>query len=310
MLRKFIATLAFFAAAPLVAQEKDSLSLVIRDAEWELAQIQGAAFHSRTEKERIDGIKSFIGVWDRIADNPAVLTHEFTSLKDVSILDSRDRKLRLVTWNHHRDDGTHVYFGYLFVNNVKKVKRSWLRSERVREFEHFKLVDRSMTVKNPETYTGSPDKWFGMLYTQVIDCGDYYTLLGWDGNDRLTQRKFIDVLYFKEDGTPVFGKDVFKFPRRNPRRLMFECSSEVSMSLRYQEKSKQIVYSHLAPRQEGELLEGQYQFYGPDGSFDALELHKDKWVLVEDIDARNSKSPNDNVTKPDPKRQKPLYAPK
>jgi hypothetical protein len=304
------AVIACLISFSVVAQRADSLDYELKIAESELAQLQVATFHSKKEAERIDGNKRFLGAWDRIASNPRVLSYPFASLKDVSVLNSKDGKLRLVTWNLFKDDGTHIYFGYLFVNNEKHVKKGFLRSEKTSEFNAFKLLDRSMTIKNPETFTGSPDKWFGMLYTQLIDCGDYYTLIGWDGNDKLTQRKFIDVLYFKNDGAPVFGKDVFKFPRRNPRRLMFEYSNEVSMSLKYHEKKGQIIYSHLASKQEGELLEGQYQFYGPDGSFDALQLHKDRWVLVEDVDARNEKSPNDNAQKPDPRKQKPLYTPK
>jgi hypothetical protein len=149
-----------------------------------------------------------------------------------------------------------------------------------------------------------------MLYTQLIECDGFYTLIGWDGNDKLTTRKFIDALYFKSDGSPVFGKDIFRFSRKNPKRLMFEYSSEVSMSLKYVERKNQIVYSHLAAREEGGVLDGQFQYYGPDGSFDALELRKDKWVTVEDIDARNEKSKHDNEAKPDPKKQKPIFKPK
>ena len=90
---------------------------------------------------------------------------------------------------------------------------------------------------------------------------------------------------------------------------MFEYSSEVTMSLRYEKDRDMIVYSHLGARQEGNLLEGQYQFYGPDGSYDALVHKKDKWITVEDIDARNEKSANDNAKKPNPKKQTPVYKP-
>ncbi len=82
------------------------------------------------------------------------------------------------------------------------------------------------------------------------------------------------------------------------------------MSLKYDEHRDQIVYSHLASNQEGTVLEGQSQFYGPDGSFDALDYRKGKWVVVEDIDARNEKNKNDNAKKPDPKKQKPIFKPK
>ena len=91
---------------------------------------------------------------------------------------------------------------------------------------------------------------------------------------------------------------------------MFEYSSDVSMSVKYNDKKNQIVYSHLAPRELGSILEGLPQYYGPDGSFDALTQKKDKWVTVEDVDARNDKSKNDKAKKPEPKDQKPIFKPK
>jgi hypothetical protein len=177
-------------------------------------------------------------------------------------------------------------------------------------YEFFRLMDRSATVKNPETFIGNPDKWFGMLYTELIECDGYYTLIGWDGNDKLTQRKFVDVLYFRSNGTPVFGKDVFKYPRKNPKRLMFEWSQEVSMSVRYNEKRNMIIYSHLSSKQEGSLLDGQFQYYGPDGSFDALAMKKGKWIVLEDIEVNSDIDPLKNSKKPDPKKQTPVYRPK
>jgi hypothetical protein len=292
------------------AQKNDSTFFAFKQAEYELKQLQGKAFHSRNERERVEGNKQFIGVWARIISNPKILEYPFDSLKDISVLTPKDKKFKLITWNLPKDDGTHAFFGFLLVNNSKRVKDGFFKHKTIEAYEYFTLVDRSVTVKSPENYIGTPDKWFGMLYTQLIDCDGYYTLIGWDGNDKLTQRKFVDVLYFRANGTPVFGKDVFKFPRKNPKRLMFEYSSEVSMSLKYNEKRNQIVYSHLGSNQEGDMLNGQFQYYGPDGSFDALELKKDKWVTIEDVDARNDKSKNDNAEKPDPKKQSPIYKPK
>jgi hypothetical protein len=295
------------------AQKQDSAYSALKAAEQELKALQKPTFHSRKESERIEGNKQFLSVWDRIVGDPRILDYPFDSLKDISVLSPKDGKFKLITWNLPKDDGTHAFFGFLLVNNAKRVKKSFLTYESVESYEFFKLIDRSATVKSPENYIGSPDKWFGMLYTQLIECDGYYTLIGWDGNDKLTQRKFVDVLYFRSNGAPVFGKDVFKFARKNPKRLMFEYSGEVSMSLKYSEKRNQIVYSHLSSKQEGSLLDGQFQFYGPDGSFDALVLKKNKWVTVEDIDARNEKSPNDHAKKPDVKKHKkrmPDYRPK
>jgi hypothetical protein len=293
----------------LQAQKSDTAMYFFMQAENELKEIQ-KGFLSKIESERIETNKRFIAAWDKIVHKPKILNYPFDSIKEASILSPKNKKFKLITWNLHKDDGTHYFFGYLLVNNSKKVKTGFLKHQTIESYEYFRLIDQSSKIKNPETYVGNPGKWFGMLYYAMIECNGYYTLLGYDPNDKLIRRKFVDVLYFKNDGSPIFGKDVFKFPKKNPRRLMFEYSSEVSMSLKYNDKRGQIIYSHLAPRQEGEILMGLPQYYGPDGSFDALELKKDKWVTIEDIDIRSEKSKNDKVKKPNPKDQTPIFKPK
>lgn len=292
------------------AQKSDSALAFFKQAEQELKLLQKETFYSRKETERIAGNKKFIKAWDAIVSNPEVLNYPFDSLNDISILEPKNHKFKLITWNLHKDDGTHGFFGYLLVNNSKRIKKGLLGHETIEAYEYFKLIDNSGSIKNPENYIGSPAKWYGMLYYSLIECNGFYTLLAWDGNDNLTQKKIVDVLYFKPDGTPVFGKDVFKFQRKNPRRLIFEYSSEVSMSLKFNEKRKQIIYSHLAPKDEGSVLEGQYQYYGPDGSFDALELKKDKWITLEAVDITNEKNKNDKAEKPNPADQTPIFKPK
>jgi hypothetical protein len=37
---------------------------------------------------------------------------------------------------------------------------------------------------------------------------------------------------------------------------------------------------------------------------------KGKWVVVEDVDARNDKNKNDKADKPDPDKQTPIFKPK
>jgi len=272
-----------------------------------LQALQNQVFHSKKEKERLAANKEFISLMEELVSNKNAMEFPFDSLKDISTLSPKDKSFKLITWNIPKDDETHYFFGFVLVNQPLKKKKG---DELAISYKYFKLVDKSAGIKNPETHIGTADKWFGMLYYQLIECKGFYTLLAWDGNTKIVQRKFIDVLYFKPDGTPVFGKDVFKFPRKNPRRIMFEYSSDVSMSLRYSSKSDMIIYSHLGPREEGTLMEGLPQYYGPDGSYDAMKLKKNKWVIIEDIDARNEKTKNDKAPKPDPKKQKPIFTPK
>lgn len=311
MFKSRISLILICAVQAVLGQKSDTSMAVFRQAEWEMVNVFRQAFYSRVDAEKVEGNKQLLAIWDRIVTNPKILAYPFESIrKDISVLSPKDKKFMLVTWNIARNDGTHAFFGYLLVNNTKRIRKGLFRHETITGYDYFKLMDRSAQIKSPENHIGTPDKWFGMLYTALIECDGYYTLLAVDGNNKLTQRKFVDVLFFRSNGEPVFGKDVFKFPRKNPRRLMFEFSSDITMSLRYNEKKNQIIYSHLGPNKEGDLLEGQFQYYGPDGSFDALEMHKGKWVTVEDVDVRGDKNKNDKAEKPDPDKQTPLYDPK
>ena len=57
------------------------------------------------------------------------------------------------------------------------------------------------------------------------------------------------------------------------------------MALNFDAKEKMIVMDHLAP--EDSRFEGQYQFYGPDFSYDALKFKKGAWIFERDVFAKN-----------------------
>ncbi len=292
------------------SQKKDTVYRNLDGLVTDIKDLQKKVFESKKEAERFEANKEFIKLWYELLQNPASMEQDLDSIKGVSCLRSQDKKFRIITWNVFKNDGQQAYFGFIQVNNKKVEKHGLFRKTTTYTYDVFSLQDKSSTVTSPETFVGEPKKWFGMLYTQLVDCDGYYTLIGWDGNDNLIQKKFIDVLYFKSDGLPIFGKDVFKIPKKSPKRIMFQYSAEVAMSLKYNDKRGQIIFSHLAPKDEGPSMEGMYQYYGPDGSFDAYDRRKGRWVLQEDIDIRNEKSKNDNVKKPDPKKENKLYQPK
>ncbi|MGZ3904438.1 MAG: hypothetical protein ACXVC6_12130 [Bacteroidia bacterium] len=259
--------------------------------------IQKKVFSAKTDSAKFKENIKFVRMWDEVLSNQLSFYYMFDSLKEVAKLVSSDKKVRIVNWNVPRADGTHLYFGFL----------QWL-NPKTNKYELDQLIDKSGSVKvSPEAYVGDNTKWFGMLYYSIITSGDYYTLLGWDGNDKLVTRKFIDVLSFKKDGTPLFGKEVFKFPRRTPKRVMFEYSAKVVMSLRYNETVGAIVYDHLAAKDE--YTESQAQYYGPDFSYDALIFKHGKWVYTPDVDVKNPKNKNDNVRRKE-KKDKAIYTPK
>ena len=294
------------------AQLTDAEERYFSELEDSLKHIQARVFFSKKESNRFEANRQFIALWNVILKDEKSMLYPFDSIKEVSRLMAPDKKFRIITWNMLKEDQTHAFFGFIQVNNSKITKKGLFKKETTSQYEVFPLLDKSATVKTPENYVADPSKWFGMLYYgEVIKSDDdFYTLFGWDGNDKLTQRKFIDILYFKPDGTPLFGKDVFKFPGKFAKRIMFEYAGEVAMSLKYNTGRKQIIFSHLAPNTIDPTLEGQHQYYGPDGSFDALSMKKGTWVYEPAIDIRKDKDKNDNAKKPEPDKQKPVYKPK
>jgi len=261
-----------------------------------LQKLQKLVFSTKNDSVELAYNRKFLALWDVVLSNQKSFYFAFDSLKEVSRLTSEDEKFRIINWNLLRDDGTHYYFGFVQVKN-----------ETGNGFEVFKLLDKSPSIKNPENHISKHSNWFGMLYYKIIKCNDYYLLFGWDENDKLTSRKFIDVISFA-NGDPIFGKDVFSFKNKNPKRIMFEFSSELTMSLMYYKEKDLIVFDHLAPKDP--LLEGQYQFYGPDFSLDAFEYKKGVWVYDDDIDIKNKKNKNDDVKANKEKKDRPIYTPK
>jgi hypothetical protein len=56
------------------------------------------------------------------------------------------------------------------------------------------------------------------------------------------------------------------------------------MSLRF-EADNFIVFDHLSP--VSPEYKDNYQYYGPDFSFDSFNFEKGSWILKNDIDIRN-----------------------
>ena len=65
------------------------------------------------------------------------------------------------------------------------------------------------------------------------------------------------------------------------------------MALNYEEHRGRIIFDHLSP--ESPNLKNYRSYYVPDMSYDAFELHSNKWVLQEDVIGTNNEA--------DPKKQ-------
>lgn len=256
-------------------------------------------YSAKSVEKQNEANAQLLKVVEEAIDLDPNFNYAFDSLqKDIGILISPDKKFRIVHWNIARADGTFDYFGYIQSWHTTVVKSGAFKKNRKESIQLFPLTDKSAEIKNPDNAITDNNKWYGALYSKIIikktKTKTYYTLLGWDGNDKFSQKKIIEVLTFDaNNGTPHFGADIFNYDKKYPKRVIFEYSATCSMSLRYSTKKDSIVFGHLAPTSP--QLNGQFQYYCCDMSYDGFGFKKGKWNYGTDINAMNEKSENDKI---------------
>lgn len=205
-------------------------------------------------------------------------TERLTEIKTLSDLVSEDQKLRLVTWSLPPQNGIYQCFGFVVKRDPKE------NSVKV-----FKLQAQQSKNEKLSATAFKTDNWPSCVYYYIVlkkyKKKEYYTLLGWNGNDGITTIKSIDILTFSDKGEPVFGAPVFQLGKKKQYRMLFEYNPQAVMFLNYNHPNKLIVFDHLSPSDP--TKKGQFQYYGPDMSVDALRFKKGMWLLKEDLDAKN-----------------------
>ena len=261
------------------------------DLEKELALKLEAMSASRDDAERLALADEFKVKLKANLYKPGVFDHPFESLKMCS-LTSPDKAFRVFNWNIPLNDGTHRYEAFIVIPQQDK------GADMVEVIE---LKAISKDTDRLESRNFREREWLPFLIYEIIPekKSGQYVLLAWDGHDRISNRKIIDVLNI--NGRSVrMGAPIFKNEQGTAKRVIFTYAEEVNMSLRYQAKEKRILFDHLAPRDA--RLEDQYQFYGPDMSFDAYVSDKGKWVLESDVEFLRKRQEKDKDFR-DPRRK-------
>lgn len=263
MLRFFI----FIIPLSSFSQKKELISY-----EDSLCQIAPSILQGKNDLERKNANDKFLALLEPVLDQEKSMKYSFDSLSSISILSSKDKKVRIINWVVPQDNGTFNYQAIVqFYNNQNKYKVAYLKpiQEELREAEKMKLIN---------------NQWIGALYYQLetIKRGKrkYYVLLGWDGNDDRSNKKIVDVLSIGRGLT--FGAPIFKLGKKPQNRFIIEYKEDASASMKFIEKEQRILYSHLIPLSQG--VEGLYDFYVPDGSVNALNLKNGKFVYEGNVE--------------------------
>lgn len=213
-----------------------------------------------------------------------------------SVLTSPDKQFRIFSWAVVRDNGEYECFGAVQFYN-----------DREEQYEYQLLNDKSEEIMNREESVLSAGQWFGAVYQELIQTSHagrtYYTLLGWNGVDALTDRKVIEPVTMRS-GQPQFGAPLFR-RERNLRRVVLEYTNDAMVNLGYGEqfveevshdrvkvkgtnryrtvekrkthKEKMIIFDEVEPQVPG--MEGLFQYYVPSGVELAYAFIDGKWEL-------------------------------
>jgi hypothetical protein len=211
-------------------------------------------------------------------ENPRAARTIPDSVLSVSFLVAPDESFRLLSWMVPAVDRSRFTYYGLLQRFDKKTGRDTIHT----------LHEASDTLSNPESAKLRDDAWIGCVWYDMIPRKKggkmYYVLLGWKGRNTLTTQKVIDVLSFQSKKVQ-FGYPLFKTGKTYKNRVLFEYTASATMSLRYEEKKKMIVFDHLSVPSNVTTGEGNMaQFTGPDGTYDAYEFKKGRWNLLKDID--------------------------
>ena len=198
-------------------------------------------------------------------------------IKSLGQITSPDSLVKIITWNLIGDEFVNSY--YLFI--VKREEKSgagkviWLNG-----VFHDKAPSLD-SVYNTKT-------WYGALYYDIrpfeLNGSKHYAVLGIDFGNQPVARKVIDVITFGINDDLNFGLKCFSSGKEMRNRVVFEYSSKVVMSLKFNGDT-QIVFDHLSP--QSPQYTGNRQFYGPDLSFDCFALDNGYWRYRADIDIKN-----------------------
>jgi hypothetical protein len=275
-----ISTLPFYTNA---RNETDSLIAIQENLIVEQLQ----SFNRRSTHQYNRAVNdSVLNLITRLANMKESISYDFSNLKNnMTVLSSPDKKFVLYNWNYVNNKNEYFYYAILQVLSKDK------------NIHIVHLKDSGNIEPNLEYKTLTQNDWTGVAYYDMImrktKERTYYTLLGWDGRDLFTNRKVIDVLYFENDTSPMFGSPIFNVEKgklsKNKSRIIFTYSYKTNITLVYNNKLDMIVFDHVSPTSP--KYEGHYEYYGADFSYDGLDFRDNEWFLVEDVDVKNPPPP-------------------
>ena len=273
-----------FGLSYCIAQTQVGLKTVEVQGEKKIneAAIEELAFqvlNAKKDEERLLASEELKAMLKNELSKKTAFEFPFDGVKSMSIITPPDSSFRLFNWNIPFNDGTYEY------------ECGILKQEDNSKTSFYFLSPVTNDSIEAEKATTANKQWFPGLFYELIQketkFQTYYTLLIWEGNDRLTTKKHIDVLWFDQGGDIRFGAPIFIKEGRKKNRIIFEFSGQESMKMNYNSETDQIQFDLLVPVRSD--YAGIYEYYFPAITQDAYQWQEKHWTFLKLIDPDKEK---------------------
>lgn len=248
-----------------------------QNRESALKQFAAQMVYGESASERFRSDSQFVRLLVRSLRMKNSFYYPFDSLETVSRLYSPDSAFRILTWQLKKDEYFYMQEGAIQMN----VPDGSLKL--------FPLFDASMFTAKPLDSARTRKNWIGAIYYRMVlktyNGKKYYTLLGFDDYSLSSNKKWMEILTFNDQGEPVFGGPFISFQldsaRKAPQyRFNIEYKKEAATHFNYDPEMDMILFDHLVP--EGDEP-GRMDTYVPDGDFEGFKWQDGRWVHVNKV---------------------------
>lgn len=248
----------------------------LEQKEDSLKDVSRKMVFSENPAERFRSDSLFVRMLIRALKNPYAFYYPFDSL-NISRVYSPDSSFRIFTWQLKRDEYIILQRGAIQMNT------------RDGSLKLFPLHDQSMFTAKPLDSIRTNKNWIGAIYYRIIqkeyNGKKFYTLIGFDDFSVNSNKKWMDVLSFDNNGEPVFGAAPISFKedsvvRPDQRRFSIEYKKEAKTFFNYDKELDLIIVDHLV----SETDEPEKRFtYVPDGDYEAFKWKDGKWMHIDKL---------------------------
>ncbi|MFM9908494.1 MAG: hypothetical protein ACKVOW_04060, partial [Chitinophagaceae bacterium] len=133
------------------------------------------------------------------------------------------------------------------------------------------------------------NNWIGAIYYKAImkehNGKRYYTLIGFDDFNVSSNKKWMEVVHFNDQGEPVFGGPFISFKEDTGKRPIqarysIQYKKEAKTFFNYDPELDLIIIDHLVSESD----EPEKQFtYVPDGDYEAFKWKDGQWVHIDKL---------------------------